>query len=218
MLLYHQGIINTSYYYSILCRGGFHGIPTDSKYRINIGRSISRLISRKSYSGKTTRILSFYQYCPLTESEVISLRERLLHDLNALSIKGRIYLSCEGINGSVMLPSEEETTPMMTMTTTTTMTTSSPSLISLKNYMETSTPFKGLPFNPSWEQEIPKVAAFDKLHVRVRKQLVADERIDFQVTSKNEPEYLSPEQFHYHIQNLESSKAILLDIRNHYER
>ena len=174
---------------------------------------IFQIVIRNVVSETTPRIISFYQYHPLTELEVTSLRDRLLHDLgDVLSIKGRIYISCEGINGSIMLPSREMTP------TTPTNTLASSSFILFKIYMETLTPFKGLLFNPSWEQNILKVA-FDKLHVRVRKQLVADNLMDFKVTPENEPEYLSPEQFHHHIQDIESSNnTILLDIRNHYER
>jgi hypothetical protein len=168
---------------------------SESCYAKEMYRIVSQAYRRRAASFSTgySYVVSFYQYRRVSETDVITLREQILRDWTLWSIKGRIYLSQEGINAQMMLPCEN--------------------LSMFRCYMEEKTPFRGLILNPAIEHGI----AFDRLHVRLRQQLVADGLLDFQVTPNLEPDYLSPEKFHEQIEKLDS-ESVLLDIRNHYER
>ncbi|ORX94738.1 Rhodanese-like protein [Basidiobolus meristosporus CBS 931.73] len=143
-------------------------------------------------SGWSWKTISFYQFVPLEENSLTSLRLRLLKDLEAINVVGRIYVATEGINAQVSCPEHQ--------------------LEALREYIDSLPYFSDIVFNFSTLH----VKAFKKLHVRVRHQIVADGLDPSTYDLKKQPNYLSPEEWHDALSNNENP-PLLIDMRNNYE-
>ncbi|CAO3628490.1 unnamed protein product [Cunninghamella echinulata] len=119
-----------------------------------------------------------------------------------MGIVGRIYISTEGINAQLSCPGI--------------------SLDRFRQYYQTSiVPLLGhqdvMDLNFGTEGS---TAAFRALHVRIRKQLVADGLDPASYDLKNRPSHLSPQEWHDKLSNykeIHGKEPVLIDMRNHYE-
>ncbi|KAF8963190.1 hypothetical protein BGZ46_001032 [Entomortierella lignicola] len=137
--------------------------------------------------------LSFYQFRPIAEEDLISIQYYLLTDLRAMDVVGRIYVSTEGINAQISCPKDR--------------------VDLFKGYYAKHWPiFDKIRFNPAMSEG----RAFKKLHVRIKKQLVSDGFDNSTFDIYNEPTYLTPEEWHKELTS-HSKPPILIDMRNHYE-
>ncbi|KAG0270059.1 hypothetical protein DFQ27_000716 [Actinomortierella ambigua] len=137
--------------------------------------------------------LSFYQFRPLSEMDVLRMQYFLLNDLRAMDVVGRIYVSTEGMNAQISCPKNREE--------------------EFKTYFaEHWSVFDKIRFNRAMSEG----KAFKKLHVRVKRQLVSDgiDNSSFDIT--DQPIYLTPEEWHSELSSL-TKPPILIDMRNHYE-
>ncbi|KAI7816132.1 Rhodanese-like domain-containing protein [Gamsiella multidivaricata] len=137
--------------------------------------------------------LSFYQFRPISENDLVKIQYYFLTDLRVMDVVGRIYVSAEGINAQISCPKDQ--------------------VEQFKEYYATHWPiFDKIRFNPAMSEG----KAFKKLHVRVKKQLVSDGIDNNTFDLYNEPMYLTPEEWHKELSSLEKA-PILIDMRNHYE-
>ena len=132
------------------------------------------------------KILSFYKYVDVAEPEVFA-KEHLDWCLQN-SVKGKVYIAKEGINGSIF-GDEAATTKY-------------------KNHL---TGYKI--FEDVWFKETETdVEAFTKMHVRVKDEIVNSQ---LKVDLKNTAPKLTPEQlFNFY---KEGKDFIIVDARNDYE-
>ncbi|KAG0298857.1 hypothetical protein BGZ98_010448 [Dissophora globulifera] len=137
--------------------------------------------------------LSFYQFRPIAQDDLVKLQYYFLTDLRQMDVVGRIYVSTEGINAQISCPKDR--------------------VDEFKLYYAKHWPiFDKIRFNPAMTEG----KAFKKLHVRVRTQLVSDGIDNSTFDLNNEPTYLTPEEWHKELSSL-SEPPILIDMRNHYE-
>ncbi|KAI7900851.1 uncharacterized protein BX663DRAFT_488156 [Cokeromyces recurvatus] len=155
----------------------------------------------ENYDPSTYKTLAFYKFYPLPQTQLEALREKLLADFGELGIVGRIYIAKEGINAQISCP--EECLPKLREYH--------------KNYL---TPLFGgdlMDLNIGTEHGR---RAFRSLHVRIRKQIVADGLDPSTYDLNNRPSHLSPAEWHEKLTNYEkehNKKPVLIDMRNHYE-
>ncbi|KAF9351269.1 hypothetical protein BGX26_010675 [Mortierella sp. AD094] len=137
--------------------------------------------------------LSFYQFRPIAEEDLIKIQYYFLTDLRAMDVVGRIYVSTEGINAQISCPKDR--------------------VELFKEYYATHwSIFDKIRFNPAMSEG----RAFKKLHIRIKKQLVSDGFDNSTFDLYNEPTYLTPEEWHNELTS-HSKPPILIDMRNHYE-
>ncbi|KAF7724380.1 hypothetical protein EC973_001105 [Apophysomyces ossiformis] len=164
--------------------------------RMSSTSSMPRSLPSSSY-----KTLAFYKFHPLPEDQLPVLRERILADLSQWQIVGRIYISKEGFNAQLSCPEHN--------------------LEQLAAYCEkTLKPLLGgslMDFNFGTEHG---KRAFRALHVRIRKQLVADGLDPRSYDLTNQPSHLSPSAWHEKLKNYKQKHGkdpVLIDMRNHYE-
>lgn len=135
------------------------------------------------------RTVSFYRYVILKNPQ--ATRDTLYNEWSALNCLGRVYLSEEGINAQMNVPEQHWTE------------------FAEKLYHHPE--FKDVPFKIAVEDD---GKSFLKLTVKVREKIVADGlRIeDYDVT--NVGRHLTAREWN---DAMDSGKAIVVDIRNHYE-
>ncbi|CAO3634013.1 unnamed protein product [Cunninghamella blakesleeana] len=148
--------------------------------------------------------LAFYKFYDFPTDSLGDIRIKLLTNLNDIGVIGRIYISTEGINAQLSCPSS--------------------SLHLFKHYYQnTIVPLLGnenvmdLNFGTEGTKQ---GAAFRALHVRIRKQLVADGLNPDTYDLTNRPSHLSPEEWHQKLSNYKKTHGkdpVLIDMRNHYE-
>ncbi|KAF9186079.1 hypothetical protein BGZ51_002267 [Haplosporangium sp. Z 767] len=137
--------------------------------------------------------LSFYQFRPIDQDDLLKIQYYFLTDLWAMDVVGRIYVSAEGINAQISCPKTR--------------------VQEFKDYYATHWPiFDKIRFNPAMSEG----KAFKKLHVRIKGQLVADGIDNSTFDLYDEPTYLTPEEWHNELSSL-TKPPILIDMRNHYE-
>ncbi len=136
---------------------------------------------------KNFNVLLFYQFVPIDDVDT----HQAFHYNLALKhhLKGRIYVSKEGLNGTV-----------------------SGKKVDTENYM------KALNNHPNYKTMQFKIDAhnahaFYKLHVRVKDEIVNFNVSNIDVETMKAP-YISPEDF-YHALN--DDNTIVIDARNDYE-
>ncbi|CAG8536734.1 1175_t:CDS:2, partial [Paraglomus occultum] len=136
------------------------------------------------------RTVSFYRFKPIPEKDLPQLREQMLSDFGRMNIVGRIYIATEGINAQMSCPKEN--------------------IGWLREYCDNILDLQNIDLNFATEHS----KAFDALHVRIRKQIVADglESGSYDITKQ--PNHLDPEEWH---QALSSKPQLVIDMRNHYE-
>ena len=140
-------------------------------------------------AGKDRITISFYQYYKIENPQLF--RDKLFLEWNSLDVLGRTYVSYEGINAQISVPSEN--------------------FLALKDQLDSISFLKGIRLNVAIEQDNK---SFLKLKVKVRKKIVADGLEDdtFDVTDKGV--HLSAKEFNDMLVN---PNTVCVDMRNHYE-
>src|SRR3989338_4526832 len=131
-------------------------------------------------------VASFYKYVEIADP--IKLRNEQLEVCESLSLKGRILIGSEGINGSVFGAQEN--------------------IEKYKRELRKKPLFSDLDFK---EQEAQK-QAFSRLYISVRKEIV---HLGIEVNLKNTGKFLTPKELKEWLDGGED--VILLDMRNDYE-
>ena len=140
-------------------------------------------------AGKDRITISFYQYYKIENPQLF--RDKLFLEWQTLDVLGRTYVSYEGINAQISVPSEN--------------------FLELKNQLDTIPFLNNIRLNVAIEQHNK---SFLKLKIKVRNKIVADGLNDdtFDVTNKGV--HLNAKEFN---QMLEDPNTICVDMRNHYE-
>ncbi|KAI9019559.1 Rhodanese-like domain-containing protein [Phycomyces nitens] len=149
----------------------------------------------------TFKTLSFYRFHTLPKEELGPWREQLLDDLKQWHIVGRIYLSTEGINAQLSCP---------------------------EKYIDALRAYCSTVIKPKLGDTLMDInmgtehgqRAFRALHVRIRKQLVADGLDPTTYNLSNQPSHLSPAEWHKKLAEYKSKHGkdpVLIDMRNQYE-
>ncbi|MFN0728437.1 oxygen-dependent tRNA uridine(34) hydroxylase TrhO [Polaribacter gochangensis] len=140
-------------------------------------------------AGKDRLTISFYQYHKIEDPQ--TFRDKLFLEWNALDVLGRIYVSYEGINAQLSVPSDR--------------------MLELKEQLDAIPFLKDIRLNVAIEQDNK---SFLKLKVKVRNKIVADGLNDdtFDVTDKGI--HLNAKEFN---EMLANPNTVCVDMRNHYE-
>jgi len=146
------------------------------------------LRARLEREGVPRTTLSFYRYVRLTQVE--DLRHGLYAEWESLGILGRIYISQEGINAQVSLPTSN--------------------LERFRAALDAHEAFKNVPWKIAVEDD---GKSFLKLAIKVKKKIVADGLADDAFDVTNVGEHLDAKTFN---QKMEEG-ALVIDMRNNYE-
>ena len=140
-------------------------------------------------AGKDRLTISFYQYFKIENPQIF--RDKLFLEWNELDVLGRTYVSYEGINAQISVPSEN--------------------FLALKDQLDAISSLKDIRLNVAVEQDNK---SFLKLKVKVRNKIVADGLDDqtFDVTDKGV--HLNAKEFN---EMLANPNTVCVDMRNHYE-
>jgi UPF0176 protein len=134
------------------------------------------------------RVLLFYYYFSIDDPETV-VQIHLAY-CQSLGLRGRVYIAPEGINGTVSGTTEQVDTYI--------------------NYMQAHPLFSGMVFKVDEADD----HAFNKMHVRVKPELV-----NFRLEEDVNPteitgEYLEPAEF---FERLQDPNTVVIDARNDYE-
>ncbi len=157
-------------------------------HRLRNLRSPEELRSRIEGEAVPRTTLSFYRYVRLSEME--ALRHELYAEWDALGILGRIYISQEGINAQVSLPTEN--------------------LEAYRSSLDARVAFKDVPWKIAVEDD---GKSFLKLKIKVRPKIVADGLADDAFDVTNVGEHLDAKRFNRKMEE----GALVIDMRNNYE-
>ena len=146
------------------------------------------LKARLEREGVERTTLSLYRYVRLKEVE--ALRHDLYSEWEALGVLGRIYLSQEGINAQVSLPTAN--------------------LDAFRANLDGREAFKEVPWKIAVEDD---GKSFLKLAIKVKKKIVADGLADDAFDVTNVGTHLDAATFNRKIEE----GALLIDMRNNYE-
>lgn len=146
------------------------------------------LRARLEREGVARTTLSFYRYVRLKEVE--TLRHELYAAWEALGILGRVYISQEGINAQVSLPTAN--------------------LVQFRAAIDAREAFAKVPWKIAVEDG---GKSFLKLAIKVKKKIVADGLADDAFDVTNVGEHLDAKTFN---QKMEEG-ALVIDMRNNYE-
>ena len=140
-------------------------------------------------AGKDRITVSFYQYFKIETPQLF--RDKLFLEWNALDILGRIYVSFEGINAQLSVPSEN--------------------LYSLKNQLDNIPFLRDIRLNVALAHDNK---SFLKLKIKVKNKIVADGLKDETFDVTNRGVHLNAEEFNT---MLADPDTVCVDMRNHYE-
>ena len=140
-------------------------------------------------AGKDRITISFYQYHQIKNPQI--LRDKLFLEWNALDVLGRIYVSYEGINAQLSVPSEN--------------------MHALKKQLDSISFLRDIRLNVAIEQDNK---SFLKLKVKVRNKIVADGLNDATFDVTNKGIHVNAAEFNA---LLTDPNTICVDMRNHYE-
>ena len=146
------------------------------------------LRARLAEEGVPRTTLSFYRYVRLTDVE--TLRHTLYQEWEGLGVLGRIYLSQEGINAQVSLPTAN--------------------LEAFRANLNSREAFKEVPWKIAVEDD---GKSFLKLIIKVKKKIVADGLADDAFDVTNVGEHLDAKTFNRKMEE----GALVVDMRNNYE-
>lgn len=132
--------------------------------------------------------LSFYRYVRLKETE--DLRHALYTEWEQLGVLGRIYISQEGVNAQISLPTSN--------------------LDAFRSALDAQEAFRAMPWKIAVEDD---GKSFLKLKIKVRNKIVADGLADDAFDVTNVGEHLDAESFNRKIEE----GALVIDMRNNYE-
>ncbi|MBL7953437.1 MAG: rhodanese domain-containing protein [Flavobacteriales bacterium] len=157
-------------------------------HRLRNLRSPEQLRARLEGERQRRTTLSFYRYVRLTDVE--TLRHTLYQEWEALGVLGRIYLSQEGINAQLSLPTAN--------------------LEAFRAALNTREAFAEVPWKIAVEDD---GKSFLKLIIKVKKKIVADGLADDAFDVTNVGAHLDARTFN---QKMEQG-ALVIDMRNNYE-
>ncbi len=140
-------------------------------------------------AGKDRITISFYIYHKIENPQL--LRDKLFLEWNALEVLGRIYVSYEGINAQLSVPSDN--------------------FLDLKAQLDAISFLKDIRLNVAIEHDNK---SFLKLKVKVRDKIVADGLNDTTFDVTNKGVHVNAKEFNT---LLENPDTICVDMRNHYE-
>ncbi|MBL7940647.1 MAG: rhodanese-related sulfurtransferase [Flavobacteriales bacterium] len=146
------------------------------------------LKARLQREGVDRTTLSFYRYVRLNEVE--ALRHELYTEWESLGVLGRIYLSQEGINAQVSLPSAN--------------------FERFRTALDSREAFKNVPWKIAVEDD---GKSFLKLAIKVKKKIVADGLDDDAFDVTNVGAHLDAKTFNRKMEE----GALVVDMRNNYE-
>lgn len=158
---------------------------------------------RNNTSTLTVSYLAFYKFHDLSKVDLAQFRQQLLGDLGQMDIVGRIYIANEGINAQLSCP-EWRIQELRTY---------------CNHVLKPKLGGQLMDLNFGTEDSAGP-AAFRALHVRIRKQLVADGLDPKSYDLTNQPSHLSPAAWHEKLSKYKEKHGkdpILIDMRNHYE-
>lgn len=135
------------------------------------------------------KTFSFYRY--LLIQDPVALRDLLLEGLERLGVKGRVYVAEEGINGQVCCSSEN--------------------FEAVRDFLYSIPGLSGMRLNLAVAETAP---SFRKLHVKVRRKIVADGLDDRTFDPFKAGVYLDAESFN---KLTDDPEVLIVDMRNHYE-
>ena len=147
--------------------------------------TLEESLSQESFDRTT---ISFYKYVYIDNPK--KLRAEIYTEWNDLGVLGRIYVSKEGINAQLNLPT-----------------------LNFKKFREAidaRSEFKGVPFKVGLKQS----DSFIKLTVKVKKQIVADGLTNNEYDITNVGQHLQPHEFN---EAMQEPDTIVVDMRNQYE-
>ena len=140
-------------------------------------------------AGKDRLTISFYHYYKIENPQLF--RDKLFLEWNALDVLGRIYVSFEGINAQLSVPSEN--------------------FYRLKEQIDTISFLKDIRLNVAIEQDNK---SFLKLKIKLRNKIVADGLNDTTFDVTNKGVHLNAAEFN---EMLSNPNTVCVDMRNHYE-
>ena len=140
-------------------------------------------------AGKDRITISFYQYHKIENPQLF--RDKLFLEWQTLDVLGRTYVSYEGINAQISVPSEN--------------------FLELKNQLDAISFLNNIRLNVAIEQYNK---SFLKLKIKIKNKIVADGLNDETFDVTNRGIHLNAKEFN---QMLEDPNTICVDMRNHYE-
>jgi len=140
-------------------------------------------------AGKDRITISFYQYHQIKNPQIF--RDKLFLEWNALDVLGRTYVSYEGVNAQISVPSEN--------------------FLALKKQLDSISFLEDIRLNVAIEHDNK---SFLKLKVKVRNKIVADGLNDTTFDVTNKGVHLNAKEFN---EMLENPDTVCVDMRNHYE-
>jgi UPF0176 protein len=146
------------------------------------------LRARLEREGVPRTTLSFYRYVRLMDVE--GMRDELYSEWEALGVLGRIYLSQEGINAQVSLPTSN--------------------LENFRAALDSREAFREVPWKIAVEDD---GKSFLKLAIKVKKKIVADGLADDAFDVTNVGQHLDAATFNRKMEE----GALVIDMRNNYE-
>ncbi len=135
------------------------------------------------------RTVSFYRYVNISDPQ--QMRDTLFSEWSEFNCLGRIYVAHEGINAQMNVPEHH--------------------WASFVHKLYAHQEFADMPFKIAVEDD---GKSFLKLTVKVREKIVADGLDEDSWDVTNVGKHLSAKEWN---EAIESGKAIVVDIRNHYE-
>ncbi|MBL4604285.1 MAG: rhodanese-related sulfurtransferase [Flavobacteriaceae bacterium] len=140
-------------------------------------------------AGKDRITISFYQYYKIENPQLF--RDKLFLEWDVLDVLGRTYVSNEGINAQISVPSEN--------------------FLALKDQLDRISFLNGIRLNVAVEHDNK---SFLKLKVKVRNKIVADGLNDDTFDVTNIGVHLNAKEFNA---MLADPNTVCVDMRNHYE-
>lgn len=134
-------------------------------------------------------VLSFYKYALLSDPE--EFRDQLYTDFDALGVLGRIYVSGEGVNAQISVPSSN--------------------FKAFESFIANHDVLSGIRLNIAIESE---KESFLKLKIKTRKKIVADGLDDASFDVTNRGVHLDAKSFN---EITDRDDTVIIDMRNHYE-
>lgn len=133
--------------------------------------------------------LSFYKYHAIADP--LAFRNELYRKFDQLGVLGRIYVSGEGVNGQISVPSSN--------------------FAVFRTTMDEYTWLRGVRLNIAIEDD---GKSFYVLKVKVREKIVADGLDDSLIDLSDKGQHLTAERFN---ELTDKEDTIVVDMRNHYE-
>jgi len=147
--------------------------------------TLEQKLAEESFDRTT---ISFYKY--VVFENLTKLRQELYKEWEELSVLGRIYISKEGINAQLSIPSHN--------------------LNKFRAAIDAQTELTDVPFKVGLLQS----DSFIKLTIKLKNQIVADGLLDNEYDITNVGRRVEPKEFN---EAMDDPETIVVDMRNQYE-